>query len=591
MDDYIQKDKKKNKRKFKPLFDPKKYINVKPVMNESNKKAIVFSFGRLNPITIGHEKLVNKIIYEAAKRKADAALYLSHLHDKNKNPLSYDQKIYYASKAFGKIVKKSPARTIIEVAKELNKKYNEIILVVGSDRAKEFELLLNKYNGKEYNFDNIEIISIEERNSNNGDSVSNMSASKLRNLAAQGNLEEFKKGLPKKLQSLAKEIYDDIRKGMGITEDFMTEEDLAEKAPLTIAQRRKRALLMKRIKTKLKIAREKAKKRMASKDKLELRSRRKALQIIRNRLSKKPYNELSPSEKIELDKRLLRIPQSVIDRIAKKQLPIVRKAEMERLQRILNPNDMKNEAFENFYENYSQLKNKLNYFIKRYHHGLTKDGKINFDKRFKIFRKNAYDSFLQKNDKNLNLLEEILDLKKSVSEYLNEVLKKEKDDPCWDGYVKLGMKKKGNKKVPNCVPIKNESFDTSQENDNRKSIYKRLINSIKTKNISRKKEIDKSDPSNREEGTDSLVKILKKDTPGQNLKEYTLNPHISIGDRVSFKYNTITGVSKIIRGTVVGTQTYAHYDESDPMIKRSLRIRDDSGKLYFVNPKDVDVIE
>lgn len=340
---------KKAKKSFKE-FDPSKYINVEPTMNEAIKGSIVVSFGRFNPITVGHEKLVNKVISEAVRRKADAAIYMSHSQDAKKNPLSYDQKIALGRKAFGGVVKNSRARTLIEVAKELSGRYSNLIVVVGQDRVREFETLMNKYNGKEYNFDNIEIVSAGERDPD-ADDVTGMSASKMRSLAAEGNFDSFKQGLPKKLQTSAKRVYDMVRDGMNISKS-LEEETLSEIAPLNLQQRRKRGLIMKRYKSKIRVARERAKRKMAPKERLLKRSRKKALEFMRNRLMKnKKYAEMSPAEKIAIDKRLQRISPKIIDRIAKRLFPKVRTAEKERLAAALAPKkESVNEAFELFLE-------------------------------------------------------------------------------------------------------------------------------------------------------------------------------------------------------------------------------------------------
>jgi nicotinic acid mononucleotide adenylyltransferase len=341
--------KKKNFKSFKE-FDPSKYIDTEPTMQEAARGSIVVSFGRFNPITSGHEKLVNKVISEAISRKADAAVYMSHSQDSKKNPLSYDQKISLGQKAFGKVVKNSSARTIIEVAKELSGKYSNLIVVVGSDRVKEFETLMNRYNGKEFNFENISVISAGERDPD-ADDVSGMSASKLRSLAVSRDMTGFKNGLPKKLQSSAKKVYDMVRDGMNMGESI-EEELISEAKPLTIAQRRKRGLIMKRYKSKIKAARERAKRKMAPKEKLVKRSRKRALEFMRDRLMRnKKYSEMSPAEKVAIDKRLAKIPKAAINRIAAKLLPKVRAAEKERLQSVISPKqESVNEAFEAFLE-------------------------------------------------------------------------------------------------------------------------------------------------------------------------------------------------------------------------------------------------
>ena len=98
------------------------------------KKTVVFSFGRMNPMTNGHEKLAEKLKSEASKRNADAKLFLSHSQNSKKDPLDYATKLRFARKAFGAIVQKSSAKVIFQVLEELNGKYDNIVMVVGSDR-------------------------------------------------------------------------------------------------------------------------------------------------------------------------------------------------------------------------------------------------------------------------------------------------------------------------------------------------------------------------------------------------------------------------------------------------------------------------
>ena len=343
-----RKEVKKKKKKFSE-HDPEKYINLEPTTNDSYFReatgvTAVVSFGRFNPITVGHEKLVNKVISEALRRKATPMVFMSHSQDPKKNPLSYEDKISYGRKAFGRSVIKSKSRTIIEVAKELSGKFDNIVVVVGQDRIKEFEDLLNKYNGKEFNFNSIEVVSAGARDPD-AEGVEGMSASKMRSIAQEGNFEEFQKGLPRKLKSSAREVYDAVRSGMNLSE-----EHLEERAQLNVAQRRRRGLVMKRYKTKIAAARRRARRRRASPEKLKLRAQRRALEIIRQRLSKnKSYKEMTPTEKIALDKRLARVPQTVLNRIATRQLPSVKRAESERLASVLSPKkEDLNIAFENF---------------------------------------------------------------------------------------------------------------------------------------------------------------------------------------------------------------------------------------------------
>lgn len=293
----------------------------------------------MNPPTIGHQKLVDKINSEAKKLRATPELYLSHSQDRKKNPLSYDKKIKYATAAFGRMVKKSKARTLIEVLKDLDRKYTHVVVIAGSDRVEEFQNLTSRYNGKEYSFTSIEVISAGERDPD-ADDVSGMSASKLRKLAAEGNIAKFMTGIPTKLQDTteAMQMYDDIRTEMGISEDMSIEE------ALTVQQRLKRRAIAKRIKSKLKLGRRRAKFKMANKEKLTTRSRKKARQLLRNRLAGslgQQYKELPFAAKQQVDKKLDK-KKALIGRLARRLLPKVKKAEMERLAQV---RQQKNEEY------------------------------------------------------------------------------------------------------------------------------------------------------------------------------------------------------------------------------------------------------
>jgi len=200
------------------------------------KDKVVFTFGRMQPATVGHLKLVDAIETEAKKQGADARIYLSHTQNKKKDPLSYDDKIKYATKSFGNIVTKSPAKTIIQVLKELEADgYTDATMIVGSDRVPEFDRLLTKYNGKDYNFDSIEVKSAGERDPDS-DGVDGMSASKMRAAVKAGEYDKFKSGLPPKLSDadakyLFKEIDDtlveSLDEGMTLYEDYLITYGLA----------------------------------------------------------------------------------------------------------------------------------------------------------------------------------------------------------------------------------------------------------------------------------------------------------------------------------------------------------------------------
>lgn len=238
--------------KSDPCKGKRTQITINPTIDEEfsqlqeddgKGKKVVFGWGRMNPPTSGHAILVDSIKSIASKQGATPEVYLSHSQDPKKNPLSYNDKIMLAMKAFGSVVKKSRSKTLIDVMKELNKKYSDIVLVAGSDRVKEFETLLNRYNGKDYNFNSIEIVSAGSRADPDSEdakdmSAANMSASVMRRLAAEGKEDEFAKGLPKKLKRDASSVYSMVREGMKLAEELEENGLLLPEGTLTAIQRR-----------------------------------------------------------------------------------------------------------------------------------------------------------------------------------------------------------------------------------------------------------------------------------------------------------------------------------------------------------------
>jgi len=193
--------------------------NYKQLLKELPSKTVVFAFGRFNPPTTGHELLVKAVKKLAVAANADHAIYASKTQDPKKNPLSVDKKVHYLNLMFPNthfIAANPEERTFIEAAKSLNKKYKNIIMVAGSDRTAEYEKILTKYNGKEFHFDVIQVISAGERDPDSDD-ASGMSGTKMRAIAAKGNYVQFKKGLPSTIRDIdGKRLMNDIRLGMGL---------------------------------------------------------------------------------------------------------------------------------------------------------------------------------------------------------------------------------------------------------------------------------------------------------------------------------------------------------------------------------------
>lgn len=386
----MKDDTKSKKYKKKNDAVVKNTIELNPKLEEAVSSTAVFSFGRMNPPTIGHEKVVAKINAIAAQNDAMPHLYLSQTYDSKKNPLPYVTKIALAKKAFGSMVTKSRSKTIMQVAKELEDMgHTKLIMVAGSDRVAEFETLLNKYNGKEYTFDSIEVVSAGERDPD-AEGAEGMSASKMRAAAADGDERAFKTGLPKKLQSSSSKIFQAIRDGMKIAEEMELElgEDLMFEAVLSVAARKKRAMAFKKAKSKIMRGRRIAAKKMASPEKLKIRARKKAIQIIRKKVAGKKgvnYDQLSPSERMSVDKQVEK-KKAAIGKIAKKLLPLVKKAEKERLAKVREgpAEESVNEEFDYLFEREDEdIGDKKGSQPAKYHSGLAKSTKQKRDAQFK----------------------------------------------------------------------------------------------------------------------------------------------------------------------------------------------------------------
>jgi len=192
---------------------------------EIKSQTAVFAFGRFNPPTAGHLKLAMKVKQVAGSD--DGFIYTSHSQDSKKNPLDYRTKTKFMKLLFrpAKVtVSTSNSRTVFDVVVDLyDRGYRSIKMVAGSDRIKEFEGLLTKYNGVKgrhgfYNFKSIQVVSAGERDPD-AEGIAGMSASKMRAMAFDGDEKGFISALPKTFRQ-GKQLYKAVRKGMALTEEF-----------------------------------------------------------------------------------------------------------------------------------------------------------------------------------------------------------------------------------------------------------------------------------------------------------------------------------------------------------------------------------
>ena len=219
-----QTDKEKNlsqQTSSQPQAD--KPIEMKPPEVEKTKGTLTVAFGRFNPPTTGHEKLLNTVA--SSSDDGDYVIIPSRSQDKKKNPLDPDMKVSVMKQMFPqhseKIINDPGNKTIFDILKRAhNDGYAGIRIVGGADRQKEFDKLVNNYNGKMYQFDNIEVRSAGDRDPDS-DSVEGMSASKQRKAAAENDFDGFLRGVPTAMnKKAARELFDNVRKSMNIKEGW-----------------------------------------------------------------------------------------------------------------------------------------------------------------------------------------------------------------------------------------------------------------------------------------------------------------------------------------------------------------------------------
>ena len=204
-----------------PAAEP--VMTMQPAEVEKTKGTLTIAFGRFNPPTTGHGKLLDTVA--SSSDEDDYMIVPSRSQDNKKNPLDADTKVSVMQKMFpkhkNKIVNDKANRTIFDVLKKAhNDGYANVRIVGGGDRVKEFDKLANDYNGKLYQFDNLEVMSAGDRDPDSDD-VTGMSASKQRKAAAEGDIKAFMKGVPKSLsQKDAEELFKKIRVAMNIKEGW-----------------------------------------------------------------------------------------------------------------------------------------------------------------------------------------------------------------------------------------------------------------------------------------------------------------------------------------------------------------------------------
>src|SRR6056300_75670 len=394
------------------------------------KKTVAFTFGRFNPPTIGHEKLINKV---KSVRADDYRIYLSRSEDPKKNPLSPRQKLSYMKKMFPSHARNIMINTtnmILDICTELYKQgYTEISMVVGSDRVREFDTIIKKYNKVKsrhgfYDFDKINIVSAGERDPD-AEGAAGMSASKMRAAAAKGDLSSFSKGLPSGVNADA--LMKDVRRGMRLAANYMYIQNVRPIASLEeFEQKLIRDLYIREmifnINDEVDYIKEDVKGKVVRKGTNYI-----VLEDNNNNLHKAWIWDCIPipaDREVEVREHDLDVDYG-----------------FEAVSEIKEDLDAQPQD--------RDVKKVKGTQPKKYYKSLSKDTKKKRADYFKSKDTTKNDNKPAPGDKDAKTKPSIhtQKYKKMFGEF-----KKNLHDACWTGYKQVGMKNKGGKQVPNCVP-------------------------------------------------------------------------------------------------------------------------------------------
>jgi len=187
--------------------------------------ALTLVFGRFNPPTTGHKKLLDTA--KGISGENDFRIYPSRSHDPKKNPLDPGTKIKFMKKMFAdyedEIVNEKDMKTIFDVLLTAQEEgYKEVTIVVGSDRLGEFKNLAQKYNGDLYDFENISVVPGGTRDSD-AEGVEGMSASKIRKAVKDDDRKAFERGIPSSIgDDEINNLWNELKRSMGL--DVTTDE-------------------------------------------------------------------------------------------------------------------------------------------------------------------------------------------------------------------------------------------------------------------------------------------------------------------------------------------------------------------------------
>lgn len=507
-------------------FHPSKYVDVSPTLERSIKSKAMLTMGDFSPPSIADQRLVESLKKYAKLAEADTLVFVL-ARDVSEGYLNEHQRIQMSQSVFGEVVYPEAISSIEEALKLCESEYLSVTIVCMEEDVADVSSTVKSLRDQ-MRYESIEVVPYGDPQSHDV----------IAEHVIANDFTAFKQALAMPIRPYAKEVFDQMTSML----DVITEGYLEERIrPIPYAERIKRAQTMRRYAKRIEIARERAAQRRASPEKIRERARKRALEIIRSRiLRNKKYADLSVVEKNVLDSRLMNIPPAVIERIAKRMLPVVRQAETERMSHkhghvsltasSTGHHGHVNEAFTDF-----QTINELHQLIEAVESTNMQRARssINAEKKSDALRHHRMVVTAKKADINKQASSEFANIQKRMNEVndaVQSIIQRELERK------KMLSAAKDYEATPDAVNlsrpemqtrakdvISRHDLDPSKYADLMK-MYDRYVISkghdayLNTFDVTESTEEDNT-PSRREWGTDSLTDIYKKDTPGQIVQE------------------------------------------------------------------------
>ena len=478
-----------------------KEISSLKTVAEAAPKTIAFAFGRFNPPTIGHLKLMDKV----KSASSDYKIYLSRSEDSKKNPLGAREKLDLMKRMFPQHARNiaiNPSNNVLDILTKLYDTHHRVIMVAGSDRVREFDTLLNRYNNVKsrhgyYYFEDIKVVSAGDRDPD-AEGAAGMSASKMRAAAAKGDLEAFKSGLPGSSKGNGERIMTQVRKGMKLAASYKMETYKPITSVEGFEQEQVRDLYVRdmifNINDKVDYIKEDIKgtvKRrgtnyiviednnnnlhkawiwdclpIAADREIEVREYNTNIDYGFEAVSEMTENKISQSEINNLERFADRIlnkygvdiefTRHFVDRLNDaRNNPSIKVAELQKFFKKIQKNKARNIIKQNDQTDavLKDMETNLNLPVK-----IIKRGNEFEVINKTIMRKTNFHVGSSKTIRYEDKTQQDKDAKTEPSKHTKKFrqmygeTKKNLQDACWVGYKQVGMKKKGNRQVPNCVP-------------------------------------------------------------------------------------------------------------------------------------------